>query len=35
MIFGRIHSSLRVMPAMEAGIADRVWGIADLLTAAI
>lgn len=27
----RIHQSLRVTPAMEAGIADRVWDIADLV----
>lgn len=30
--FVRIHRSLRVTPAMQAGIADRVWDIADLLT---
>ncbi len=29
--FCRVHSSLRVTPAMEAGIADHVWTIADLL----
>jgi hypothetical protein len=29
--FVRIHSTLRVTPAMAAGIADRVWDIADLL----
>lgn len=29
--FCRIHRTLRVTPAMEAGIADRVWGIPDLL----
>jgi len=29
--FSKIHSSLRITPAMEAGIADRVWDIADLL----
>ncbi len=29
--FCRIHKSLRVTPAMAAGIADRVWGIAELL----
>ena len=29
--FVRVHQTLRVTPAMEAGIADRVWGIADLL----
>jgi IS1 family transposase len=29
--FVRVHRSLRVTPAMEAGIADHVWDIADLL----
>jgi len=29
--FCRIHSSLRVTPAMEAGITDRVWSITELL----
>ena len=29
--FCRIHKSLRVTPAMEAGIAKYVWSIADLL----
>jgi len=29
--FCRIHSSIRVTPAMEAGIADHVWGLAELL----
>lgn len=29
--FCRIHRTLRVTPAMEAGIADRVWTICDLL----
>jgi IS1 family transposase len=32
--FCRIHSSLRVTPAMEAGLADHVWSIAELLGAA-
>lgn len=32
--FCRVHSSLRVTPAMEAGITDRVWSIADLILAA-
>ena len=27
----RVHSSLRVTPAMEAGITDHVWSIAELL----
>lgn len=29
--FCRVHKSLRVTPAMEAGIADHVWSIAELL----
>jgi len=29
--FCRIHRTLRVTPAMQAGITDRVWDIADLL----
>ena len=29
--FCRVHSSLRVTPAMQAGITDRVWDIADLI----
>ena len=28
--FCRIHKSLRVTPAMEAGIADHVWGVSEL-----
>lgn len=31
--FCRIHKSLRVTPAMAAGITDRVWGIGELLGA--
>jgi hypothetical protein len=30
--FCRIHKSLRVTPAMEAGIVDHVWGLAELLS---
>ncbi|MGA2389762.1 MAG: IS1 family transposase [Candidatus Sulfotelmatobacter sp.] len=30
--FCRVHSSLRVTPAMEAEIADHVWTIAELIT---
>ena len=30
--FCRIHQSLRVTPAMEAGIADHQWSIAELLS---
>ena len=25
--FGRVHQTLRVTPAMEAGLADHVWAI--------
>jgi transposase-like protein/IS1 family transposase len=32
--FCRIHKSLRVTPAMEAGITDHVWDLAELLEAA-
>jgi transposase-like protein/IS1 family transposase len=29
--FCRVHKSLRVTPAMQAGITDRIWDIAELL----
>jgi hypothetical protein len=29
--FCRVHKTLRVTPAMEAGIANHVWTIAELL----
>jgi hypothetical protein len=29
--FCQIHGSLRVTPALEAGITDHVWKVADLL----
>lgn len=29
--FCRVHSSLRVTPAMESGITDHVWSIGELL----
>jgi hypothetical protein len=29
--FCRVHQSLRVTPAMEAGIADHVWSIEELV----
>jgi hypothetical protein len=29
--FGRIHQTLRVTPAMEAGIANHVWEIAEIV----
>jgi hypothetical protein len=25
--FGRVHKSLRVTPAMEAGISDHIWSL--------
>jgi hypothetical protein len=32
--FCRVHSSLRVTPAMEAGLTDHVWTVAELLRGA-
>jgi hypothetical protein len=32
--FVRIHQTLRVTPAMQAGITDRVWAIEELLSTA-
>ena len=29
--FVRIHQSLRVTPAMAAGVTDRLWSVADLM----
>ncbi|MGA7239822.1 MAG: IS1 family transposase, partial [Bryobacteraceae bacterium] len=29
--FVRIHQSLRVTPAMAAGVTDRLWSIEDLI----
>ena len=29
--FCRIHKTLRVTPAMEAGLTDRVWDMEDIL----
>ena len=29
---GRIHRSIRVTPAMESGLTDHVWELAELLT---
>jgi IS1 family transposase len=31
--FCRVHMTLRVTPAMEAGIADHIWGMQELLSA--
>ena len=30
--FAKVHQTLRVTPAMEAGIADRVWSIDEIVT---
>jgi len=30
--FARVHQTLRVTPAMEAGIADHVWSIEEIVT---
>jgi IS1 family transposase len=32
--FCRVHKSLRITPAMAAGIADHIWSVRDLLQAA-
>ena len=29
--FARVHQTLRVTPAMEAGIADHVWGVEEIV----
>jgi hypothetical protein len=29
--FVRVHGSLRVTPAMQAGLADHIWGLAELV----
>lgn len=31
--FCRVHQTLRVTPAMEAGLTNRIWTIAELLSA--
>jgi IS1 family transposase len=33
--FCRVHKSLRVTPAMEAGIADRIWSVEDLICTSV
>jgi hypothetical protein len=30
--FGRIHKTLRVTPAMEAGVSDHVWSLEEIAT---
>ena len=29
--FGRVHQTLRVTPAMEAGITDHVWSVEEII----
>jgi hypothetical protein len=29
--FARVHQTLRVTPAMEAGVADHVWSIDEII----
>ena len=29
--FARIHQTLRVTPAMEAGVSDHVWSLEDII----
>jgi hypothetical protein len=29
--FGRVHQTLRVTPAMEAGIADHAWSVEEIV----
>jgi hypothetical protein len=29
--FGRVHQTLRVTPAMEAGVSSHVWSIAEIV----
>jgi hypothetical protein len=31
--FCRVHSTLKITPAMAAGLTDHAWSIAELLTA--
>jgi hypothetical protein len=30
--FARIHQTLRVTPAMEAGVSDHVWTVQQIVT---
>jgi hypothetical protein len=29
--FNRVHQTLRVTPAMEAGVTDRVWSVEEIV----
>jgi len=30
--FCRVHQTLRVTPAMEAGVTDHVWGVEEIVS---
>jgi len=30
--FGRIHKTLRVTPAMEAGVSDHIWTLEEIVS---
>jgi hypothetical protein len=30
-IFARVHQTLRVTPAMEAGISDHIWSVEEIV----
>jgi hypothetical protein len=30
--FGKVHQTLRVTPAMEAGVSDHVWNVSEIVT---
>jgi hypothetical protein len=32
--FCRVHTTIRVTPAMQAGLTDHIWSVAELLGAA-
>lgn len=32
MGFGRVQQTLRVTPAMEAGVADHVWSVEEIVS---
>jgi hypothetical protein len=33
--FARIHKTLRVTPAMEAGVSDHVWELSEIAALAV
>ena len=30
--FGRVHQTLRVTPAMEAGVSNHVWSVEEIVS---